>query len=106
VIFLGLLVLLWWWAGCRIDDHIQRRTGTYSPSRRVVRVELILVAGVSLYSLVFSCLYIVQATSPQSQHVGLFGLIWPAALLTYICSQCDANCSNNAGVAGASRVMK
>ena len=103
--FLGLIVLLWFWVGCKIDAHLRGRGGPHKPRRRVFCVlELVLVSAIVVHSAAFACWcaanvgpppsqlgvawrmawYGAMAASPQSQHVGILGLIWPAALLAYI----------------------
>ena len=103
--FLGLIVLLWFWVGCKIDVYLRGRAGPHKPRRRVFCVlELVVLSAILVHSAAFACWsaakvgpppsqlgvvwgmawYGAMAYSPQSQHVGICGLIWPVALMAYV----------------------
>jgi hypothetical protein len=83
LIFLGLIALLWFWVGGKIDVGLRRRAGTYKPRRRVYCVlELVVLSAILLHSAAFACWH--AARVGWFQHVGIGGLMWPVALLAYI----------------------
>jgi hypothetical protein len=81
--FLGLIVLLWFWVGGTIDGYLGGRAGSHKPRRRVFcKLELVVLSAILLLSVAFACWY--GAKPGYYQHVAIWGLIWPAALLAYV----------------------
>jgi hypothetical protein len=84
LIFFGLIALLWYWIGCRIDEYAERRRGKYVQMRTSFRIlELAVIAALILLSALFSYQLIAQSQSLEYRDVGVFGLLWPLMLLAY-----------------------
>jgi hypothetical protein len=87
MIFLALIILFWWRAGCWVDAHFQKAGATYPRWRRALCVvDLAILGAVLLCSIIYTYILIVRIGSPPFRHVALFGLIWDALLLAYISS--------------------
>jgi hypothetical protein len=85
LMFLGLVALQWFWIGWRIDRYLRERKGAQKQRPRAIRrAGIAAVATVLLCSAGFACWLIPNARSPHARRVGVFGLIWPAAMLAYI----------------------
>jgi hypothetical protein len=85
VAFLAGVILLWYWVGAQIDRFIRERRGTAKPKEKIWRItEMVIVFGMAVPLLVV-CLLCIQAPKclPPNRQIATFGLIWPAAFLTY-----------------------
>jgi len=97
IIFLGLIILLWFWVGWQIDCNLSNRTIARSCGKRSLRLlDLPVILALSLISVGFAIWHVTQSISTQSLRVGILGLIWPTALLIYAWRQRSAWASRSA----------
>jgi hypothetical protein len=88
--FLGV-ILVWYWAGSRIDEYSRAGGGIHRHRRKASRITELVLVGMTCLLLLADCITLIEYSPilydkvlPSNRLIGECGLIWPVALLIYL----------------------